>query len=299
MFSRESLRELGGFSMNVFGTRVLFVLRENAGSLMVGRVLGAAALGLFTVSSTIVLTSLNRIAVPIGEVMFPALSRMQDDRERMVAAWIRTTQVVAALVVPAMLGLIVLAPDFVHLVLGQRWRHATPIVQILAGIGIVQSLNCFNSAVLMATDRTRTLFRYSVIFCVGNLAAFGGGLPWGVVGVAVAYAAASAVIEPFYAWISMRALGVSPLRFGRALSGVFEASAVMVVVLLAGRALLVHEGVAVAARLPILIVAGAAVFLPLCLWRMPSLADDLRGAVARRRGVQPPVAAPAVGGEGA
>jgi O-antigen/teichoic acid export membrane protein len=287
-FSRASLRDLGGFSLNVFGTRLLFVLRENAGSLLVGRVLGAAALGVFAVSSTVVLTSLSRVAVPIGEVMFPALSRMQGDRERMTAAWVRTTRTVGAVVVPAMLGLVVLAPDLVVVVLGERWRAAVPVVQILAGIGIVQSLNAFNSSILMALDRTRTLFRYSLVFCIGNIGAFAAGLPWGIVGVATAYAIASALIEPLYAWLAVRALGVSPRRFAGELAGIVEAAALMAGAVLVARLLLVHEGVPPAARVVVLVALGAAVYLPVCAWRTPGLAADVR----RLRGRRAPAAVP-------
>ncbi len=45
---------------------------------------------------------------------------MSDDRERMADIWIRATRLVGAISVPALVGLVIVAPDFVDVVLGQR-----------------------------------------------------------------------------------------------------------------------------------------------------------------------------------
>ena len=57
--------------------------------------------------------------------------------------------------------------------------------------------------------RTRTLFRYTVFASVLAIASFIAGLPWGIVGVATAYALASLVIEPLYLVLTTRAVGVT------------------------------------------------------------------------------------------
>ena len=89
---------------------------------MIGRVLGAAALGTYTLATTVILMPFARIAAPLQQVFFPAFSRMSDDRERMADIWIRATRLVGAISIPALVGLVIVAPEFVDLVLGQRWR---------------------------------------------------------------------------------------------------------------------------------------------------------------------------------
>jgi hypothetical protein len=69
--------------------------------------------------------------------------------------------------------------------------------------------------------------------------------------------------------------------FVRAISGVFQAAAVMVVVLVVARMGLVDAGVPAAARLGLLIVLGAAVFVPLCAWREPELRRDAMSLIER------------------
>jgi O-antigen/teichoic acid export membrane protein len=290
-FSFRTLRELVGFSGNVFGQRLLYYLHRNTDNLLVGRFLGAAALGAYGLAYNVMLVPFTRIAGPIQEVVFPAFSRMQDDRERLAAGWIRVTRIVAAVSMPALLGLLVLAPDFVTVVLGQKWHSVVPVLQILTWVGLIQALQSQNASILLALDRTRTLFRFSIFFFASHLTAFLIGVHFGIVGVAVAYAISTTIVEPPYGWLTARALGISPLRFVRSLVGVTQASLAMLAFLFAGRALLVHEGVPPVLRLLALTVAGACVFLAASAWRAPELAAEARRLL--RRGPAEPVGAQA------
>jgi O-antigen/teichoic acid export membrane protein len=289
LYSLESLRRLGGFSANVFGARILFYFNRNADNLLIGRFLGPTALGAYTVSYNVMLTPMSDVAEPVTEVLFPAFSRHQNEPDRIAAAWMRVNRLVGTVTIPVMLGLIVVADDFVHTLLGDKWSLAVPVIQILAWVGLLQSLQRLNSSILSARDRTNVLLRYSVIVLVVTLASFVAGLPWGIVGVAAAYAIVSTFLEPYYTWLTARSLGVSVLDFGRAIFGVVQAAVVMAGAVALARYALVDAGVAAPARLGLLIVLGAAVYIPLCLWRAPEVLEEIKDLLARSRGRSAPV----------
>jgi O-antigen/teichoic acid export membrane protein len=282
-FSRASLMDLGGFGARVFGTRTLFFLNRNVDNLLIGRFIGAAALGAYSVSYNVMLVPFDQIAGPIQDVLFPAFSRMQDDAKRIGAAWLRVNRLVGAISIPSLLGLMVVAPDFVHVVLGGRWAAATPVLQILAWVGLLQSLQRLNSSILQARDRTGQLLRYSVVVLAASLVAFAVGLHWGIVGVALGYAISSTLVEPYYTWITGRAVGVSVWTFVRSLAGITQASVVMVAAVLAVRMVLTDAGLAAGPRLVICILVGCAVYVPLCVWREPAVVDEIRQLVRRPR----------------
>jgi O-antigen/teichoic acid export membrane protein len=282
-YSGVALRRLGGFSANVFGTRLLFYVNRNVDNLLVGRFLGAAALGAYSIAYTIMLVPFNQIASPVQEVLFPAMSRMQDDLPRMAAGWLRANRLIASISLPSLVGVAVVAPDLVAVVLGNKWQIATPVIQVLIWVGILQSIQRLNSTVLQACNRTRDMLRYSVIVSGGSLAAFVIGLHWGVVGVATAYAVSSTVIEPYYTWLTTRSLGISLLDLGKALRGVVESCVVMAAAVLAARWALVHTDVATQLRFALEISVGIAVYLPVCRWREPIVEAEIRDVIARRR----------------
>lgn len=294
MFSMASLRDLAGFSVYMVGHRILYYLQLNVDRFLIGRYLGTAALGAYAVAYNTMLVPASKLGGPLQRVLSPAFCRMQDEPERIAAAWSRVTRLLASVTVPALAGLVVVAPDFVPVVLGDQWTQAVTIVQVLAWVGIVQALQSLNTDILMARDRTRTIFRFTLLVTSAHMVAFVVGLQWGVVGVAVAYAVSTTLIEPIQSVLAARALGVSPLVFFRSVGRVFQAAAGMCAVVLLARWLLIDAGVAGAPRLVACIMAGAAAYVPLCAWRVPEIAEEVRDLLRRRAAARAPaVPAPA------
>jgi O-antigen/teichoic acid export membrane protein len=291
MFSVASLRELSGFSLKVFGTRLVFYANRNADNLLIGRFLGASALGVYAVAYNVMLAPIQRITAPLVEVLFPAFSRIQDERERIASLWLRAIRVVGTITIPGMVGLVLVAPEFVRVVLGERWEEAVPVIQILAVVGLMQSLQGMNSGILQACDRAGLLLRCAILTVVLSLFAFAVGMEWGIVGVAVAYAIASCIAEPYYAWQTMRTIGVGAGAYLRNLAGVVAATAGMAACVAATKVLLLPESLPAAARLAILVAVGALSYLPLWAWRAPEVLAEFRGVMRRRGRVQPAPAA--------
>jgi O-antigen/teichoic acid export membrane protein len=276
VFSLASLKDLGGFGLNLFVARLLFYLNRNVDNLLIGRFLGAAPLGAYALAYNVMLLPLNRLSSPIQSVLFPALSQIQDQPERIADIWFRVTRVVAAVTVPAMLGLIVVAPDAIPLLIGAKWAAAVPVIQILAWVGMLQSLATLHSKVLTALDKTGTLVRFSAVGFVVNITAFVLGLRWGIVGVATAYALASTFLVPFITVLTARAAGASAWQFARSLTGVLQAGAVMFVVVLGTRLLLLDQGMARGGRLAIVIAVGVATFAAMGAWRAREVVDEVK-----------------------
>jgi O-antigen/teichoic acid export membrane protein len=280
-FSRASLRDMGGFSGFVLGHRLLYYVHRNADNLLIGRFVGASALGVYALAYNVILIPFSRLATPVQQVLFPAFSRLQDQPERIGALWIRTTRLVASLSVPALCGLVVVAPDLVPVVFGDRWDDAVPLIQVLAWVGLLQSLQTLNTEILTARDKTATVFRFSLIFFAAHMTAFIVGLHWGVTGVAVAYAISSTLVEPIFTWMTARSLNMSMWKVVRSFSGVAQASILMAAACYEARELLVGAGVGELGRLVLVSALGIAVYAPLVLWRQPELRGELGGAYRR------------------
>jgi O-antigen/teichoic acid export membrane protein len=275
-FSRESLRAFAGFSANMLGTNTLSQLRSTTDNALIGRFLGASSLGVYALAYNMILVPFNRIAIPIAQVLFPAMSRIQDEPARMAEYWRRSIQMLAAFAMPALVGLILVAPDFVAVALGSKWSEAVPVIRLLGVVGLLQTLQFLNPIVLQALDRTSLLFRWTLFSYVCAVAAFVVGLQWGIVGVAAAFAASAAVTEPTYAWLTGRLLGVSLLQLARDLAGIAQATAAMAAAVLPTRMLLLEAGAGAAVRLAVEMAVGALVFATVCRWRAPSVIDEFR-----------------------
>jgi O-antigen/teichoic acid export membrane protein len=270
-FSRSALAEMAGFSANVFGTRLLFYADRYVVYLLIGRFIGASALGLYAVAYNLMLVPLERIAGPLQQVFYPAVARLQRQPERMARAWVRATRLIASITTPAMIGVMVTAPDLVRVVLGTRWDGAVPVVQILAWVGLHQSFARLNSSVLQAADRTELMLRYAIVTVIADVVAFGVGAHWGIIGIAVAYAIATTLIAPLYFQLAAASVGLTVIGFLREMLPVLQASALTGLVALGTREALLAGGAGPAARL---VVVAAPVFI--VLRARPVLDDALR-----------------------
>jgi O-antigen/teichoic acid export membrane protein len=282
-FSRESLADLGTFGGHVFGSRLILYLNRNADNLLIGRVLGPSALGAYSLAYNVILMPFSQVAGPLEQLLYPAFSRLQDERERLRVAFLRVNRLIALVNMPVLLGLAVLADVFVPAVLGERWEDAVPVIQILAAVGLVQSLQALNGSVLQALDRPSWLLRYSIVFTVVTVAAFAVGVNFGIVGVAVGLAVASVFLEPLYAVITARAMELPIRRLLANLRGITEASALMLAAVAAARWGVAEAGGGAWAQLLAGVGAGVLTYPPAALWRAPVAATDVREMLARRR----------------
>jgi PST family polysaccharide transporter len=81
-FNKGAVRELVGFSSNLLGFSSLNYWIRNSDNLLVGRFLGTSALGIYSRAYSIMLLPLTMVSKTIGQVMFPAFSKIQDDKGR-------------------------------------------------------------------------------------------------------------------------------------------------------------------------------------------------------------------------
>jgi len=284
-FSGQSLRELGAFAWRTTGTSTLRNINDTADNILVGRFLGAAPLGIYSVTYKTALRPMTGFVLPLQEVLFPVLSRAQANAARVGQGWLRVTRVTSAAALPLLAGLAIVAHPFVHVVLGAKWASAGTLIQILAIVGASQVLTASSGSVLAALGRMRVSLRLSAARTVLNVSAFAAGLHWGLVGVAAAYAASSVIMIVPTSVITARYAHTPPLDFLRAIAGSLQAAALMAIALLPLRHLLIAEGAGALLRLVVLTLAGGIVFTVSIWWRDRTLRAEVRqiAGVSRRR----------------
>ena len=101
-------------------------------NLIVGRFLGAEALGLYGRAFQVVTMPTKLLGVGLLKVMFPIMSRVQSEPNRLARAFLRSMGIVAMLGLPISMLLALLAPEIVHVLLGSQWIAVVIPFQILA-----------------------------------------------------------------------------------------------------------------------------------------------------------------------
>jgi O-antigen/teichoic acid export membrane protein len=250
---RETFRELAWFGGGFTVARVANSLAVQGDNMVVGRWLGAAALGIYGRAYQLMAVPASAIGDVLDVVLFPAMASVQGDAARLAKAYRRGISLIALLILPASVGLFVLAPELVDVLLGPRWKGVVVPLQILS-LGML-----FRTSYKMSDSLSRatgTVYRrawrqvlYAVLVVGGSLV----GQRWGVAGVAAGVLAAVAVNFIAMAQLS---LAVAGLTWGALLRAHLPAAA-----LAASTALVM-----------------AAVALPMRAWGVPPLVRLLAAA---------------------
>jgi polysaccharide transporter, PST family len=226
-------RSLLAFGARVVGSDLMTFLSRNADNFLIGVALGPTVLGLYAVAYRILDATQALLVNVARKVAFPALSTLQDEPDRLRRAYLRLSRTAAVAVLPAYLGMALVAPELIVLLFGQRWAASGPIATVLFLSGPALTLQAFSISLLYATGHPDVYFRFRIVTTVTTVLAFVIAVPFGVLAVAGAFALSGYLVLPLILRWLERYGGVPQMEALSALAGVFAASAVMSVVVLA------------------------------------------------------------------
>lgn len=185
-FSIKEIKSYLSFGAFQMGERTVNYLSANIDYIIIGRFLGPAALGFYTLAYRLITFPLNKINPVITRVAFPAFSKIQDDNTRMRRGYCKAINYISVLSFPMLAGMLVVAPEFIRLVYGAKWAPSIIVVQIFCLVGVFKSLGNPIGSVLLAKGRADIGFYWTVFALIMVSLAVVVGVNWGIVGVAVA-----------------------------------------------------------------------------------------------------------------
>jgi lipopolysaccharide exporter len=188
--SLHELRLVKRYSANLTASNLAHYFMRNMDNALIGRFLGAASLGYYDLAYGLMMYPLYNVTWNLGNVLFPALSRIQEEDARFRQAYLRAVSVIATITFPLMLGLLATADLLVFTCFGAKWAPMAPIVRVLAPVGMLQSVTSTTGMIFRAKGRTDVQFRWALVEASVVLPAFVIGLRWGTIGVACGYAVA-------------------------------------------------------------------------------------------------------------
>jgi O-antigen/teichoic acid export membrane protein len=278
-FCWADVRELVSFGNEVLLGNLLLYIGRNADNLLIGKFIGTTGLGYYALAYNVMMLPVQRASQVFAAVLFPTLSRIQEDVERVKRSWFRASRLIAAVTMPMMFGLVVLAPQFVETVYGQKWLPVVPLLQILAMSGIVQSLSRLNSTVLMSLGKVRLRLKLTFFSVAIAICSFIAGLPLGIIGVAACFAMANFLTELFFLYKTLECIGSNLGQYFRNLFGVIIASVGMS---LAVFGLVLQISLATGLELGIGVLVGSASYLVLLQWAAPEVVKEALGILPDR-----------------
>lgn len=187
-FHFAEVKSFLSFGIYHSGESLLNYLNTNIDTLSIGKLLGSAALGFYNIAFSVIIIPSTKLNPMLTRVMFPLLSKMQDDEDRLKNNFYKLLSLVNLVNIPLFVGLFVTSSVFIEVVFGAKWASSVVLLQILCGVGLLRSVASPIGSLLMATGKVRLNFKFNVvrIFIQVPVIILSAYL-YGTIGVAVAF----------------------------------------------------------------------------------------------------------------
>jgi PST family polysaccharide transporter len=190
------------FSKEVILQRISWFAYSNADFFVAARVVGQSAYGAYSVGWTLANTPIDKIGTLVLQVTPSIFSAVQNDRPALARYVLALTEAIAVVLFPLLIGMALVAPDFVPIVLGEQWDSMILPLQLLSTYACFRSILPLLSQILIVTGRERfAAHNMMLAAAVMPVAFFIGGWNWGLTGIAVAWI----LVHPLIAYRQCRA----------------------------------------------------------------------------------------------
>jgi O-antigen/teichoic acid export membrane protein len=153
-------------------------------TLIINRLAGSGALGVYNRAGFIINIPMMQLTRSLSLVLFPSLSKIQGETDRLRKVYLSAITLIAFLLIPIGVGVFFAADAIIHVMLGNKWDEAIPILQILALSAPFRFTSHFGGVVCNATASLNPKLKLQIVYVVLMCILFFVFSPWGLVGFA-------------------------------------------------------------------------------------------------------------------
>lgn len=195
-------RYLIGDTGMMFCTWVLIIGIAQSGHIVLGLLHSADEVGIYHFAFNLSMQTVVLFSLTLGQVLLPALSKLQDNPARQVQAFLRASRLLALLGVPACLLFAATAGPLVRVMFDPKWVAAIPVIQLLSIAMAFRLTWDAGRSLIQAQGRFRTHLMVHILYAGFTVIAVTiGALRAGPLGVAVGLAVSFSLIGPLELYV--------------------------------------------------------------------------------------------------
>jgi len=222
-FSFRRLKELLDFGIHVTLNNIIKFFCENIDYLLVGKLLGPTALGIYTLAFRLSRYPLEKFWRVFGKMLFPAFSSFQDDLERLQKNIMRISAAGCLILTPFLVVLLFGIKPIVTLLIGEKWLDTVGIIRIFIAYIFFMSLSFGDEPLIFVLNKVKTLNLIKTLtaiflFAIGYWAVRN----YGLVGIATVFTGLSIISTLIVKARLLHDLRINTVDFFRNLKFIFS-----------------------------------------------------------------------------
>jgi O-antigen/teichoic acid export membrane protein len=259
VFSFKAARHLLEFGGIYTLTSILWLLYSQADVVIAGPHLSEKVMGFYAVAIHLAGLVVIKVMPLLNQVALPAYSRLQHDPSAVGYYFLKVVRIVALLSFPFFLGLATIAPEFVRLILGERYEGAILSLTLLSLLMPVRMISNLFPSVVFAMGRPRLELGNTLFGLLVMPVAFFIGVRWGLLGLCVGWLIGQPLVFAFQLYRNCALVRITKRDVLEAMWPALAASVLMALAVVALKQLPL-DLLGRPAELVLLILAGACVY---------------------------------------
>lgn len=163
LFSVQKMKQLFGYSWKLLVSALIDTVYNNIYSLIIGKFYSSANLGYYNRGKQYPMLVVENVNGSINSVIFPVLSKMQDEKERFKATVRRSMKTSTYIIFPFMAGLAAVAEPLVKIMLTDKWLPAVPFIQFCCFSYAFWPVHTANLQAVKALGRSDVFLKLEII----------------------------------------------------------------------------------------------------------------------------------------
>jgi len=232
IFSFTALGTMFTFGSKLLLSGLLDTFFQNIYQAFIGKMFSVSELGFYTRAKTMEQAAVTATSSSLGRVLFPAMSPLQDDINRLRQAYKKTIGVSLFFHFPLMFGLIGIADPLIRFLMTDKWAPSIPFFQLLCVAGLLYPLQVLNLNILKVKGRSDLFFRLEIIKKIFVIVAIIITYRWGVPGLIFGQIGTSVISYLLNSYYSGRLVNYSMIEQIRDITPSFITAGIMGLLLL-------------------------------------------------------------------
>lgn len=162
-FSFLRLKQLFSYGWKLLASTLLDTVYNDLRQLVIGKMYSPADLGHYNKAQQFPQLIVSNINTSINSVLFPTMSKVQDDKSAVKAMTRRSIQISTYIMAPLMMGLAFTAPVVIRIILTEKWLLAVPYLRIFCITYMFYPIHTSNLSAIKAMGRSDIYLKLEII----------------------------------------------------------------------------------------------------------------------------------------
>lgn len=212
LFSFARLKELYSYGWKLLASSLIDTVYRDLRQLLIGKVYSSADLAFYNKAKQFPQFLTANINTSINSVLFPALSSVQNDKDRVKAMTRRAMKTSVYIMAPLMAGLAVCGEQIVSILLTDKWLPLVPYLYVFCITQLFLPLHTSNLNAIKAMGRSDLFLKLEIMKKVIGLISIVITMPISVMAMALSLLVTNVTSQIINSWPNRKLLGYTYLE---------------------------------------------------------------------------------------